>query len=339
MAFLELEGIRKEFAGTVAVENFDLRAEKGEFVSFLGPSGCGKTTTLRMIAGFELPTAGSIRIDGNDPNLDLAMLAQPAAILDYGARGKLVDVNSFMTGTKLADEHPATVGLYTDAAGATWGVPYKVDVKSTVWYPIKAFEAAGFTDVQTVLGSGNVVFGARGGSIAALQAKAEAAMQERLGHAFLSIVRPVDGLKELLASDPYRSFRLSPQAKRIVTFLRDAPPKELKLPIEFEKARILAMKGSEVFSVYLPNPKGPVFMALLERTSEVLGMWVPTTDLEIAAAAYERQVSELVQEDEETSDYVSQLEERVDSDEEDDSGGAARSLVEEVERYLRDRKN
>ena len=68
-------------------------------------------------------------------------------------------------------------------------------------------------------------------------------------------------------------------------------------------------------------------------------MWVPTTDLEIAAAAYERQVSELVQEDEETSDYVTQLEERVDADEGSDAGGAARSLVEEVERFLRDRKN
>ncbi|HEY7735199.1 MAG TPA: ABC transporter ATP-binding protein [Candidatus Limnocylindrales bacterium] len=66
MAFLELEGVRKAFAGTVAVEGFDLAAEKGEFVSFLGPSGCGKTTTLRMIAGFELPTSGTIRIDGND---------------------------------------------------------------------------------------------------------------------------------------------------------------------------------------------------------------------------------------------------------------------------------
>ena len=66
MTFLELEGVRKSFAGTVAVETFALAAQKGEFVSFLGPSGCGKTTTLRMIAGFELPTAGSIRIDGND---------------------------------------------------------------------------------------------------------------------------------------------------------------------------------------------------------------------------------------------------------------------------------
>jgi uncharacterized protein (DUF1697 family) len=130
----------------------------------------------------------------------------------------------------------------------------------------RAFEAAGFTDVRTVLGSGNVVFGARGGSIAALQGKAEAAMQEHLGHAFLSIVRPIDDLRALLAADPYKPFRLGPKAKRIVTFLRDAPRNKLKLPIEFEGARILAMKGSEVYSVYLPNPKGPVFMSLLEKT-------------------------------------------------------------------------
>jgi len=84
------------------------------------------------------------RIEGNDPTLNMAMLAQPAAILAYGAEGKLADVNSFMTGSKLADEHPATVPLYTDAAGATYGIPYKVDVKSTIWYPIKAFAAAGY---------------------------------------------------------------------------------------------------------------------------------------------------------------------------------------------------
>jgi putative spermidine/putrescine transport system ATP-binding protein len=66
MAFLELTGIHKTFAGTTAVEDFNLAAEKGEFVSFLGPSGCGKTTTLRMIAGFEYPTAGRIRIGDTD---------------------------------------------------------------------------------------------------------------------------------------------------------------------------------------------------------------------------------------------------------------------------------
>jgi putative spermidine/putrescine transport system ATP-binding protein len=66
MAFLELSGIQKRFGEVSAVHNFDLAAEKGEFVSFLGPSGCGKTTTLRMIAGFERPTAGTIVVNGAD---------------------------------------------------------------------------------------------------------------------------------------------------------------------------------------------------------------------------------------------------------------------------------
>ncbi len=66
MAFLELTGVQKRFDRFTAVENFDLAVAKGEFVSFLGPSGCGKTTTLRMIAGFERPTAGTITIDGKD---------------------------------------------------------------------------------------------------------------------------------------------------------------------------------------------------------------------------------------------------------------------------------
>ncbi len=67
MSFLALDGVQKRFPGGVlAVKDFSLAAERGEFVSFLGPSGCGKTTTLRMIAGFEQPTAGTITIDGVD---------------------------------------------------------------------------------------------------------------------------------------------------------------------------------------------------------------------------------------------------------------------------------
>ncbi len=67
MAFLTLTGVQKHFAGGVAaVEDFNLDVVKGEFVSFLGPSGCGKTTTLRMIGGFERPTAGTITVDGKD---------------------------------------------------------------------------------------------------------------------------------------------------------------------------------------------------------------------------------------------------------------------------------
>jgi putative spermidine/putrescine transport system ATP-binding protein len=66
MNFLTLTKISKLFANTAAVEDFNLDIEKGELVSFLGPSGCGKTTTLRMIAGFELPTTGTIHINGQD---------------------------------------------------------------------------------------------------------------------------------------------------------------------------------------------------------------------------------------------------------------------------------
>ena len=65
-AFLELSHVQKRFGTFTAVEDFDLSAHKGEFVSFLGPSGCGKTTTLRMIAGFEYPDAGTIHVGGKD---------------------------------------------------------------------------------------------------------------------------------------------------------------------------------------------------------------------------------------------------------------------------------
>jgi putative spermidine/putrescine transport system ATP-binding protein len=66
MSFLHLTQINKIFSDIPAVENFNLEVEQGEFISFLGPSGCGKTTTLRMVAGFELPTSGKITISDQD---------------------------------------------------------------------------------------------------------------------------------------------------------------------------------------------------------------------------------------------------------------------------------
>ncbi|MDD5466454.1 MAG: ABC transporter ATP-binding protein [Anaerolineales bacterium] len=66
MAFLDINNVSKLFGKTEAVTDFDLQIEKGELVSFLGPSGCGKTTTLRMVAGFEIPSTGTIVIDGED---------------------------------------------------------------------------------------------------------------------------------------------------------------------------------------------------------------------------------------------------------------------------------
>src|SRR5580693_2590191 len=62
---IELVSLTKRFA-EVAVDSIDLQIASGEFFSLLGPSGCGKTTTLRLIAGFEEPTAGKILLDGQD---------------------------------------------------------------------------------------------------------------------------------------------------------------------------------------------------------------------------------------------------------------------------------
>jgi uncharacterized protein (DUF1697 family) len=130
----------------------------------------------------------------------------------------------------------------------------------------KAFESAGFTEVKTVISSGNVVFDARRTQESTLQKRAEAAMRERLGQAFLTLVRPIDVLSEMLAADPYRPFRLDPSAKRIVTFLRDEPKATLALPLEQDGARLLALHGRELFGAYMRSPKGPVFMSLIERT-------------------------------------------------------------------------
>ena len=129
-----------------------------------------------------------------------------------------------------------------------------------------AFEAAGFTDVRTVLSSGNVVFSAPAAPVSSIERKAEAAMQKHLRSAFPTIVRPVDMLREMLASDPYAAFRLKPESKRVVTFLRGEPKVTPEAPIEVDGARILRVTGREVFSAYVPSPRGPVFMTLIEKT-------------------------------------------------------------------------
>jgi uncharacterized protein (DUF1697 family) len=130
----------------------------------------------------------------------------------------------------------------------------------------RAFEAARFTDVKTVLSSGNVVFTASTAAATTLERQAEAAMAKLLGRTFMTIVRPVEALRAILARDPYAAFRLKPGSKRIVTFLREMPKARLALPIEQDGARILSIQGHEVFSAYVPGPRGPVFMVLIEKT-------------------------------------------------------------------------
>ena len=64
MSAIRFEGVTKTFGGFEAVKELDLEIQQGEFFSLLGPSGCGKTTTLRMVAGFELPSTGRIYLEG-----------------------------------------------------------------------------------------------------------------------------------------------------------------------------------------------------------------------------------------------------------------------------------
>lgn len=66
---IELQNVTKYFDDELVIENLSFYVNKGEFITFLGPSGCGKTTTLRMIAGFDLPTSGKILLNGKDISL------------------------------------------------------------------------------------------------------------------------------------------------------------------------------------------------------------------------------------------------------------------------------
>ena len=128
------------------------------------------------------------------------------------------------------------------------------------------FEAAGFKNVRTVLGSGNVVFDAPKAGETALERKAEAAMAKHLGRTFYTIVRSAEALRDLVKRDPYSSFDLPANAKRVVTFVREPFPKKLSLPPEIDGARILAAAGREAFSAYVPGASSPVFMVLIEKT-------------------------------------------------------------------------
>ncbi len=130
----------------------------------------------------------------------------------------------------------------------------------------RCFEGSGFTDVKAVLSSGNVVFDASAKSDTRLARDAEAAMAKQLGRTFYTIVRPASHLRELIEADPYAAFRLPASAKRVVTFLREPHNGRLSLPLETDGVRILVMKGREVFTAYVPNPRSPVFMTMIEKT-------------------------------------------------------------------------
>jgi uncharacterized protein (DUF1697 family) len=127
-------------------------------------------------------------------------------------------------------------------------------------------EAQGFTDVRTILASGNVAFDARATGEAALEKRIEKALEARVGRRFPTLIRTSAALQRLVQTDPYAAHRLPREAKRVVTFLSVPFRGRLALPVELDGARVLAVAGREVFAAYTPSPNGPVFMTLIERT-------------------------------------------------------------------------
>lgn len=130
----------------------------------------------------------------------------------------------------------------------------------------KALEAAGFTGVKTVIASGNAVFSARQASEQAIAKKAEAAMQKVMGRSFMTIVRSIDDLQEILDRDYFATVKLPPNAKRNVTFLPAPFRKQLALPMELRGAQICAVERDVAYTYYVPNDVDPAFMVLIDKT-------------------------------------------------------------------------
>ncbi|WP_084816518.1 ABC transporter ATP-binding protein, partial [Haloferax marisrubri] len=88
MADVTLDAVRKDYDDTTALDGVSLTVSDGEILGVLGPSGCGKTTTLRTVAGFETPTDGTVRFDGEDvtnvppENRNVGLVFQEYALFD-----------------------------------------------------------------------------------------------------------------------------------------------------------------------------------------------------------------------------------------------------------------
>ncbi len=111
------------------------------------------------------------------------------------------------------------------------------------------FEAAGFANVRTILGTGNVAFDAPASSEVALERRAELAMQKALGCTFYTIVRPAAQLQALLASNPFEGHDQAPGTQRVVSFLRAPCQPKVALPLAADQAVVLRLIEREAFTV------------------------------------------------------------------------------------------
>jgi uncharacterized protein (DUF1697 family) len=142
------------------------------------------------------------------------------------------------------------------------------------------FEAAGFAHVKTVLGTGNVVFDSSLQTEVEIERRAEEAMTKTLGRSFYTIVRSTSYLQGLVLSNPYAANGVPPEAKRVISFMREPQTPRVQLPLAEHHASVFLASGREVFTAYVPSGKGPVFMALIERA---FGTNITTRTLETVA--------------------------------------------------------
>src|ERR1700742_2817336 len=122
-ALIEIDGLTKRFGTFVAVDNVSFQVRRGEVLGFLGPNGAGKSTTMRMLAGFMIPTAGTARIQGHDVQSDSVAARRALGFLPEGAPTyPEMSVEGFLrfcarirgfSGSELADRVDPALGLTT----------------------------------------------------------------------------------------------------------------------------------------------------------------------------------------------------------------------------------
>jgi len=130
-AIIEIQDVTKRYGGSVtAVDRLSLRVEEGEFVTLLGPSGCGKTTTLRMIAGFELPSSGRILLAGEDVTELPPYHRQVNTVFqDYALFPHMTIRDNVGYGLRVAGVPKRDIGPKVDAALQRVGLQEKADAR------------------------------------------------------------------------------------------------------------------------------------------------------------------------------------------------------------------
>ena len=130
MAEIRVENLRKAFGDFVAVRDSSFTVADGEFVCLLGPSGCGKTTTLRMIAGLELPTGGSIRLGGQDVTMQRASQRDIAFVFQLFALYPHLNVRANIAfPLQCQGVRGAELGRRVEQAAATLRITHLLDAR------------------------------------------------------------------------------------------------------------------------------------------------------------------------------------------------------------------